>query len=159
MGFETAPAQQAQVDFAKFCLPWGKRHALLAVLANSRRMWLRFYRQQTLMVAIRGLEESFSYLGGVLAELLFDQMKALVIKDRRATDGATLRYTDGVWSARFELESMMIEGTDIVAMTRESNDMYDVEHAPLPADGMGDVTVDDAMYQFGCMTARSLIQA
>ena len=82
--FETAPAQQAQVDFAEFRLPWGKRHALLVVLGYSRRMWLRFYRRQTLLVVMRGLEESFSYLGGVPAELLFDQMKAVVIADRRA---------------------------------------------------------------------------
>lgn len=85
--FETAPAHQAQVDFAEFRLPWGKRHALLVVLGYSRRMWLRFYRRQTLLVVMRGLEESFSYLGGVPAELLFDQMKAVVIADRRAVDG------------------------------------------------------------------------
>ena len=88
--FETAPAHQAQVDFAEFCLPWGKRHALLVVLGYSRRMWLRFYQQQTLLVVIRGLEESFAYLGGVPAELLFDQMKAVVIEDRRATDGGLI---------------------------------------------------------------------
>lgn len=88
--FETAPAQQAQVDFAEFRLPRGKRHALLVVLGYSRRMWLRFYRRQTMMVVIRGLEKSFSDLGGVPAELLFDQMKAVVIEDRRAGDGGLI---------------------------------------------------------------------
>ena len=88
--FETAPAHQAQVDFAEFQLPWGKRHALLVVLGYSRRMWLRFYQRQTLMVVIRGLEESFSYLDGVPAELLFDQMKAVVIADRRELDGGLI---------------------------------------------------------------------
>ena len=88
--FETAPAQQAQVDFAEFQLPWGKRHALLVVLGYSRRMWLRFYRRQTLLVVVRGLEESFSYLGGVPAELLFDQMKAVVLADRRGVDGGLI---------------------------------------------------------------------
>ena len=58
----------------------------------------------------------------------------------------TLWYTDGVWSARFEPESMMIEGTNLVAMTREADDMYDVGDSTLPASGMGDVTDGDAMY-------------
>ena len=30
--FETAPGHQAQVDFAEFRLPWGKRYALVVVL-------------------------------------------------------------------------------------------------------------------------------
>ena len=34
--FETPPGLQGQVDFAKFRLPWGKRHALLVVLGYSR---------------------------------------------------------------------------------------------------------------------------
>ena len=58
----------------------------------------------------------------------------------------TLWYTDGVWSARFEPESMMIEGTGLIAMTREADDMYDVGDTTLPATGMGDITVDGAMY-------------
>ena len=58
----------------------------------------------------------------------------------------TLWYTDGVWTARFEPESMMIEGTGLTAMTREADDMYDVNGSTLPATGMGDVTVDGAMY-------------
>ena len=58
----------------------------------------------------------------------------------------TLWYTDGVWSARFEPESMMIEGTGLVAMTREGDDMYDVGDSTLEATGMGDVMDGDAMY-------------
>src|SRR5690606_21099325 len=41
--FETPPARQAQVDFAEFRLPWGKRYALLVVLGYSRHMWVGFY--------------------------------------------------------------------------------------------------------------------
>ena len=58
----------------------------------------------------------------------------------------TLWYTDGVWTARFEPEMMMIEGTGLVAMTREADDMFDVNGSTLPANGKGDVTVDGAMY-------------
>ena len=34
--FETPPGHQAQVDFAEFRLPWGKRYALIVVLGYSR---------------------------------------------------------------------------------------------------------------------------
>src|SRR5678815_3924217 len=41
--FETPPGHQGQVDFAEFRLPWGKRYALVVVLAHSRLLWLKFY--------------------------------------------------------------------------------------------------------------------
>ena len=88
--FETPPGLQAQVDFAEFRLPWGKRFALLVVLGYSRLMWLRFYTRQTMAVLMRGLEEAFAAFGGVPAELLFDQLKAVIIDDQRANGGRLL---------------------------------------------------------------------
>ncbi|MCY3808497.1 MAG: IS21 family transposase [Gemmatimonadetes bacterium] len=85
--FETPPGHQGQVDFAEFPLPWGRRHALMVVLGYSRRLWLRFYERQTMGVVIRGLEESFAFFGGVPAEMLFDQMKAVVLADGRGSGG------------------------------------------------------------------------
>ena len=58
----------------------------------------------------------------------------------------SLWYSDGVFTARFEPEMMMIEGTGLIAMTREADDMYDVGDSTLPASGMGDVMDGDAMY-------------
>ena len=58
----------------------------------------------------------------------------------------TLWYTDGVWTARFEPEAMAIMGTGLTAMSRESDDMYDVGDGTLPASGMGDVMDGNAMY-------------
>ena len=88
--FETAPGHQAQVDFAEFRLPWGKRYALVVVLGYSRLLWLKFYPRQTLATVISGLEETFAYVGGVPTELLFDQMKAVIIEDQRADGGKLL---------------------------------------------------------------------
>jgi transposase len=81
--FETAPGLQAQLDFADFTFPWGKRHALLVVLGYSRLLWVRFYLRQTMRTVIAGLEAAFAYFGGVPRELLFDQMKAVILEDRR----------------------------------------------------------------------------
>jgi transposase len=92
--FETPPGHQGQVDFAEFHLPWGKRYALVVVLAHSRLLWLQFYPRQTMAVLMRGLEEAFAFFGGVPAELLFDQMKAVIIEDEREVGGRLLENAE-----------------------------------------------------------------
>lgn len=92
--FETPPGQQAQVDFAEFHLPWGKRYALLVVLGYSRLLWLQFYSRQTMGVLISGLEQAFGFFGGVPCELLFDQMKSVIIDDARASGGRLLENAE-----------------------------------------------------------------
>ena len=57
--FETLPGHQAQVDFAHFCLPWGRRDALVLVLGYSRLMWLRFFKRQEMRSLFEGLEQAF----------------------------------------------------------------------------------------------------
>jgi transposase len=96
--FETPPGLQAQVDFAEFRLPWGKRYALLVVLGYSRLLWLQFYPRQTLSVLTQALECAFEAFGGVPAELLFDQMKAVIIDDQREIGG---RLLENLEFARF----------------------------------------------------------
>jgi transposase len=81
--FETPPGYQGQVDFGTFQLPWGRRYALLVVLGYSRLLWLSFYPRQTLTTLIRGLESAFEFFGGVPQELLFDQMRSVVLADER----------------------------------------------------------------------------
>ena len=88
--FETPPGRQGQVDFGSFTLPWGRRHALLVVLGHSRILWLRFYPRQTMAVLIDGLESAFARFGGVPQELLFDQMRAVVLSDDRAGSGGLM---------------------------------------------------------------------
>ena len=78
---------RGQVDFATFTLPWGRRHALVVVLSHSRLLWLCFYRRQTMAVLTDGLERAFARFGGVPKELLFDQMRAVVLSDQRVGGG------------------------------------------------------------------------
>jgi transposase len=98
--FETAPAHQAQVDFAEFRFPWGKRSALLVVLSYSRLLWLQFYPRQTLGTIITGLEAAFAYFGGVPHELLFDQLKAVIVEDERTEGGKVLENPEFLRFAR-----------------------------------------------------------
>lgn len=81
--FETAPGRQAQVDFADFRFPWGRRYALMAVLGYSRLLWARFFSQKDMRALLDGLEEAFRSWGGVPQELLFDQMRSVITRDGR----------------------------------------------------------------------------
>jgi transposase len=92
--FETVPGHQAQVDFAEVRFPWGKRFAFLVVLGYSRLLWLRFYPRQTMQTVMAGLEAAFAAFGGVPVELLFDQMKAVIIADERPGGGKLLENAE-----------------------------------------------------------------
>ena len=91
--FETPPGHQGQVDFGTFRTAWGPRYALVVVLGYSRLLWLAFYPAQTMATVMTGLERAFAIFGGVPAELLFDQMKAVVTSDGRDV-GGTLVLND-----------------------------------------------------------------
>jgi transposase len=88
--FETAPGLQAQFDFAELKLPWGKRYALLVVLGYSRLLFIDIVARQTALTVMLGLERAFATFGGVPREILFDQMKSVVIADHRPGGGRLL---------------------------------------------------------------------
>ena len=98
--FETDPGRQGQVDFASVGLPWGRRQVLVVVLGYSRMLWFQSYPRQTMGVLLRGLEAAFAYFGGVPEELLFDQMKSVVLEDRRGSGGGVLRNQEFARFAR-----------------------------------------------------------
>lgn len=88
--FETAPGHQAQFDFATVRFPFGRRYALMVVLGYSRLLYVKFVPRQTMQTVMRGLEDAFAYFGGVPREVLFDQMKAVVLEDERPGGGRLL---------------------------------------------------------------------
>lgn len=92
--FETPAGHQAQVDFAEFSVPWGRRYALLVVLGYSRLLWLQFFPRQTMQTLFEGLEAAFAFFGGVPRELLFDQLKAVIIEDRREEGGSIVENAE-----------------------------------------------------------------
>ena len=85
--FETPPGHQAQVDFAEFTFPWGKRYAFVAVLGYSRLLFVRFSARQDMRALFAGLEAAFDSFGGVPREVLFDQMKSVITADLRLLGG------------------------------------------------------------------------
>jgi transposase len=89
--FETPPGRQAQVDFADFRFPSGKRYALLVVLGYSRLLWVRFFPRKNTAALYEGLDAAFRFFGGVPRELLFDQLKNVILEDRRMDGGELLK--------------------------------------------------------------------
>jgi transposase len=92
--FETAPGQQMQVDFISF----RRKHplsAFVATLGHSRMSFVRFGVSQDFEAVQDGLIAAFAYLGGVPQEVLFDNMKAVVLE--RDSYGAGLhRFHPGL---------------------------------------------------------------
>src|SRR5439155_948365 len=88
--FETPPGRQAQFDFAEVRFPWGKRFALLVVLGYSRVLSVEFVARQTALTVMLGLERAFAAFGGVPHEILFDQMKSVIVEDHRPGGGRLL---------------------------------------------------------------------
>jgi len=92
--FETAPGQQAQVDFAEFKVDfeadpgWMRKVWLFSmVLGQSRYLWARYVAHQDLMAVLRSHVQAFSALGGVPREILYDQMRTAVLRDIREEAG------------------------------------------------------------------------
>jgi transposase len=89
--FETAPGDQAQVDFAQFQVvftdePSAPRIVWLfsLVLGYSRLIWARFVLHQDLATLLRCHVAAFEALGGVPHEVLYDRMKTVVTGEANA---------------------------------------------------------------------------
>jgi len=83
--FETIPGQQAQVDFGEFKVvcPNGKEiklYCFVMVLGFSRHMYVEFVDRCTMPVFLDCHINAFGYFGGVPGEILYDNMKNVVIK-------------------------------------------------------------------------------
>jgi transposase len=83
--FETAPGRQMQVDFITFRHKAPPLSAFVATLGYSRMSFVQFGSQQDFETVHEGLIQAFLYFGGVPQEVLFDNMKTVVLK--RDTSG------------------------------------------------------------------------
>jgi len=83
--FETMPAEQAQVDFADFQITESDGtiqtvYCFIMVLGFSRNMYVEFIEKCTMVNFLECHQNAFGYFGGIPAEILYDNLKNVVIK-------------------------------------------------------------------------------
>jgi transposase len=87
--FETPPGHQLQVDFGELRVPVegerGRVFLFVATLGHSRRLFVRAFRHERQSAWLDGIEGAFRHFGGVAAEVLMDNAKALVLRHDAAT--------------------------------------------------------------------------
>ncbi len=83
--FETMPGQQAQVDFGEFAVvfPDGveiKLYCFVMALGFSRHMYVEFVDRCTMSVFLDCHIHAFNHFDGVPGEILYDNMKNVVVR-------------------------------------------------------------------------------
>ncbi len=85
--FETLPGEQSQVDwgyFGEFYDQEQKKlislHCFFMILGYSRMLYIEFFQRANLTNFLKGHNHAFKYFGGYTKELLYDNLKSVVIK-------------------------------------------------------------------------------
>jgi transposase len=98
--FETEPGRQAQMDWADFKVvsPDGSSlsiHLFEMVLGFCRALFCCFVERCTLEAFMDSHIQAFRYLGGVPAEILYDNMRHVVSRDRKTGEATFNREFAG----------------------------------------------------------------
>ena len=95
--FETMPGLQGQMDWAYFEDhtvfeegKWKKLYCFLLILGYSRMRYIEFVTDMSTNTMIRCHQNAFRYFGGYPEEMLYDNMKQVVIKRLLKQEDSTL---------------------------------------------------------------------
>lgn len=94
--FETEPGQQMQVDWCELRKGKNPLYAFVATLGFSRDAFVLFTTSQSFAVLRACHEEAFFCFGGVPREVLYDNMKTVVL-ERNAFGEGKHRFHPGLW--------------------------------------------------------------
>ena len=79
--FETAPGEQAQMDWGHFGNWGGKRlYAFALTLSWSRMRYVEFTQRRDVEALLNCMVHAFHFFGGVTASILTDNMKTVVVE-------------------------------------------------------------------------------
>lgn len=81
--FETPPGKEMQIDWSPFWVTIAEErvlvHVLACLLCASRKLFLRFFRDERQPTLLQGLAESFEYFQGCAQRLVMDNMTTAVL--------------------------------------------------------------------------------
>lgn len=114
MRFETAPGEQAQVDWGQIKVWLGGEHSTVHIfvmtLGYSRRGYAEGYLNERMENLLSAHERAFAHFGGVCQSLLYDRMRTVTIGTteddagvRRAKLNATFQAFAGHWGFTIRL--------------------------------------------------------
>lgn len=93
--FETAPGEQAQMDWGHFGNWGGKRlYGFALTLGWSRMQYVEFTQRQDVETLLNCMVHAFHYFGGVTATVLTDNMKTVVVERIDGQPGFHARMLD-----------------------------------------------------------------
>lgn len=89
--YETAPGQQAQVDFGQQRVWIGASvvpaHLFVCTLGFSRRTYVHAFPHERLVAVLEGHELAFQHFGGVPADIVLDNARSVVLHHGRRAEG------------------------------------------------------------------------
>jgi transposase len=95
--FETAPGHQVQMDWGEYRLDGRRVYAFVGVLGYSRWLYVEYVESTTSEILVACHRRMLGAFGGVPNEILYDNMKTVVVK-RHAYGRGQHRFHDGIWS-------------------------------------------------------------
>lgn len=78
--YETDPGEQIQIDWGHFRFGLIKLYAFVAILGYSRAAYVEFRKDMSIDALLNCHENMFNYYGGVTKNILYDNMKTVVIE-------------------------------------------------------------------------------
>ncbi|MGB3976067.1 MAG: IS21 family transposase [bacterium] len=105
--FETEPGLQAQVDFSEFRVLEPDGHESIfylfsMVLGYARALYAEFVARCTMKTFLECHQRAFGYLGGIPGEILYDNMKNVVIRRLVGRINWNIRFLDFAGHYRFK---------------------------------------------------------
>jgi transposase len=99
MRFETPPGRQGQADWGQcWTIISGKRmkvHLFVLTLGYSRKMYAEATADEKMPAFLRSHEEAFEFLGGVPHEIVYDNLKSVVLG--RDFEGSRFEWNPVFW--------------------------------------------------------------